>query len=170
MQETYKINQEFTFLDFLNISYYQAFRMKIFKRIFIFLIVVGLLNAILNSVLIPKKIIWYMVVWQFLFLPLFLFMFIIIVGALITIIVMKLKPKLFTKTTLTFTHWGMEKTGEIINYSAPWSKFFKYKETKKYLFLYITDKESHGVQKRMFADNTQLENFKQFISERIHSK
>jgi len=145
--------------------------MKIIKRLFIFLTIVSLLNAILNSVVSPnKKVIWHVVVGQFILLPAFLFMFLIVVGALITFLLMTLKPKLFSKTTLIFTHWGMEKTGEIINYSTPWSKFIKYKETKNYIFLYISDKESHVVQKRMFKESEELEHFKNFISELIGRK
>ena len=167
MQDTYIISQEFTFLEYLGILYDQLLRMKIVKRLFIFAIIVGLLNAILNTLPIAGKIIWYVAIGQFLLLPFFLIMFFIIVGALITFLLMILKPKLFTKIKITFTHWGMEKKGDTINYSSPWSKFIKYKETKKYFFLYISDKEPHLVQKRMFESKTQLENFRIFISDRI---
>lgn len=171
MSQTYIINQKFTFLEFLSITYFQVSRMKLIKRLFLFSAIAGLANALLNAFGVPhKNLIWYVFIVQFLSLPVFLILFLVVAGTLITILLMLLKPRLFTKTTLTFTHWGMEKKGEIINYSAPWSKFMKFTETKKNLFLYISDNEAHVVQKRMFEDNTQLENFKAFLSERISTK
>lgn len=97
-----------------------------------------------------------------------LFLFLIIGSAILTFLLMKFKPKLFSGIRLTFTHWGMEKTGEVINYSAPWSKFSKYEETSKFLLLYISDKEYHVIQKRMFENETELLLFKQFIDEKIY--
>ena len=168
MNQTYIINQEFTFLEYLNITYFQTFRMKIIKRMFIFFTILGILNVVLNFALIPtKNIVWYIVVRQLLLMPVFLFVFLIVSCALITFLIMKLKPKLFTNTKVTLTHWGMEKIGETINYSAPWGKFIKYKETKKYFLFYVSDMESHVIQKRWFEDNSSLEAFEKFISEKI---
>ena len=55
MQENYIVNQEFTFGEYLTIIYLQTFRMKIVRRLFIFLTILGLLSAILNSDIIPDK-------------------------------------------------------------------------------------------------------------------
>ena len=135
---------------------------------FNFVTIAGLLNAILISFLIPvKKVIWYIVIGQFLLILFFLFMFFIILGALLVFLFMKIKPRLFTKTVLTFTHWGMERDGETFTYTTPWSKFLKFTETKQYFFLLITDKESYVIQKRMLENDSEMKSFKLFISERI---
>ena len=171
MQETYILNEKFTFLEYLSITYIQVFKFKSIRWLFIFLGIIGILNGILNSTLSNKQaIVWYKITGQILLPVIFLFLFIIIGSAILTFLLMKLKPKLFSETKLTFTHWGMEKTSEVINYSAPWSKFSKYKETRKFLFLYISDKEYQVIKKEAFENETQLKLFKDFLAEKIYRK
>jgi hypothetical protein len=141
------------------------------RRLFIFVLIVGILNAVLSVGLKnQKEISLYQILFKFSLPVLSLFIFFIIGTILITFLLRKFKPKLFSGTTITFTHWGMRKEGEVINYSMPWSKFSGFKETKHFLYLDFIYPETHIIQKRMFESETQLQMFKQFMSEKIGKK
>lgn len=166
MTETFTFKETKTFKEYSSITIYQTFRKKIVKRILIFLIIVSILRVILEFAL-GNNLKWYMVIFNLLLAPVFLVAFIYVVGFLVTILFMKIKPAAFRNITTQFTHWGMERTGEEFQISVPWSKFLKYRESKKFILLYITDDDSFIIQKKAFDSNEQLEDFRHLISEKI---
>ena len=101
MQETYILNEKFTFLEYLSITYIQVFKFKSIRWLFIFLGIIGILNGILNSTLSNKQaIVWYKITGQILLPVIFLFLFIIIGSAILTFLLMKLKADVTRKNTL----------------------------------------------------------------------
>ena len=69
--------------------------------------------------------------------------------------------------TYKFTHWGMEKTGNGIEFTRPWRGFQKYIETKSFFLLYIADADAHFIQKRMFKNSEEIDEFRNFLDENI---
>jgi hypothetical protein len=165
MTETFTFKETTTFKDYLAIFYYQTFRKIIVKRIFIFLIIVSIFSAILEFAL-AKNLKWDKVIFNLLVAPVFLVAFLYVVGFLVTILLWKFKPAIF-KATNKFTHWGMERRGEGFELSIPWNKFLRYKETKKYILLYITKDDAFVIRKKLFDSDEQLEDFRHLVSEKI---
>ena len=167
MTETFTLKETTTFKEYLTILYYQTFRKRIVKRILIFLGIVSILRVVLEFALgVNTK--WHLVIFNLLLAPLFLVAFLYVVPFLIAILLRKFKPAVFNATN-KFTHWGMERTGEGFHVAMPWRKFVKYRETKKFILLYITKDDAFVIQKKVFDSNEQLEDFRQLILDKIGS-
>ena len=78
-------------------------------------------------------------------------------------------PVRFKNVTYTFTHWGMTKTGSGYEYTRPWRGFLKYKETSTFILLFISDNDAHFLQKKMFANKDELNNFRKMLQEHVGS-
>jgi hypothetical protein len=78
------------------------------------------------------------------------------------------KPYLFKNVTLEFTHWGMVRSGEMVSFSKPWREIAKFKETRDFFFLYTGGIDVQFVQKRMFRDLFETEQFKDMLKENIN--
>ena len=165
MTDTFTLKDTTTFKEYLSILYYQIFRKRIVKGIFVFLTIISLVSVLLGFVL-QERMNWYKAVFNLLLAPVFLIAFVYVVGFLVAILLWKFKPAIFN-TTNKFTHWGMERTGEGFEISIPWNKFLRYKETKKYLLLFITKDDALVIQKKIFESTEQLEDFRKLISEKI---
>ena len=87
---------------------------------------------------------------------------------IISVFIFIFYPNAVKNITYTFTHWGMEKTGAK-ECTRQWSKFLKYHESKNFIFLYIDENNAHVIQKRMFNNSDELENFIFFAKEKIGS-
>jgi hypothetical protein len=168
MQETFTINQELKLSESLNVSYYIATRMRLMKRIFLFVLFIGAVNTFLDFILpVGHNLKWYGLIFDFAFLPFFILLFFSVFILLSTILIRIIKPNYFKNVTYRFTHWAIEKIGKNIEFTRPWNKVLKNQETKYFIFLYITENDAHIIQKRMFRDNEEIQNFKQFISQQI---
>jgi len=77
------------------------------------------------------------------------------------------KPYLFRNVTYQFTHWGMEKEGEMVHTSNAWREITKFKESKNYFFIYTGGIDVHFIQKRMFTDFLQVDQFRDMLKENI---
>ena len=95
------------------------------------------------------------------------FLIMILLCFLVCVLLFIAKRKYFKDVTYTFTHWGTEKKGSGFEFTSSWSKFLYYKETKRFILLYISKTDSLILQKKMFKDDAELEDFKLFISERL---
>jgi hypothetical protein len=68
------------------------------------------------------------------------------------------------------------KTGKSFEFSRPWSKFSKIRQTKKFIFLFIPIEGSSAftdaqvIKKSAFKSSEQLKDFLQFTSEKIGKK
>ena len=69
--------------------------------------------------------------------------------------------------TYTFNHWGMEKKGNEFEFTRSWNWLLKYKVTKKFILIYTSQFNAEIIQKRMFNNNAELEDFILFIEERL---
>lgn len=170
MGETFNIKQDFDLAEYLIATFYVTAKMKMVRRIFLFGTIIGLLNAILDTTLSTEGKNLFFIIWKFLFLPLFLFLFFGAGITILSIIIYKLKPQFFKEINYRFNNWGMEKFGDKVNVSVPWNHFLKYHESKDSFYLFLNNNHSHIVQKRMFNSTEEIENFRNFISQKIEKK
>ena len=168
MPETLIVKQDMKPLEFLNAVYFQVSRMKIIKRLFFLALILGVLNSLLDIFSpLNHDLIWYKIIFDFLIAPVFIILFFFVFITLGAILLMLLRRNHFTNVTYHFTHWGMEKIGKGIEFTRPWNKFLKFRETAHFIFLYITPNDAHIIQKRMFLNNEEIEDFRKLISEQI---
>lgn len=168
MKETFTINQNLKLKEVLSAYYYIIPRMRLIKKIFLFGFIAGIFTSVVElSYRIENSTTWYIFIFRLLFLPSFLALFFFVFIFFAAILMMKLKPDLFSNVTYRFTHWGMEKTGKGINLTKPWREFIKFRETNNFILLYITSDDAHIIQKKMLNSNEELDSFKQFISQHI---
>lgn len=168
MDKIFEVKQEMKLVEFLNAAYFQTSRMKLMRRLFLFSIIVSIFSALLDfSSTLRSVITWYRFIFNFLFYPLFLLAFFFVLITIGAVLLMTLRPDHFKDVTYYFTHWGMEKIGKGIEFTRPWSKFLRFRESSHFIFLYITENDAHIIQKRMFKSNQDLQNFKQFIAHQI---
>jgi len=112
---------------------------------------------------------WYVTVLQVITPLLFPVIFLFAGTFILCVLMMVIKPNNFKNIIYEFTHWGMFKKGKGIEYSRSWRDFIKLKETKSFIFLYTTENDAHVIQKRMFRDTDEMENFKKFADQNIWS-
>ena len=168
MPETLTVKQEMKPFEFLSAVYFQTSRMKLIKRLFFLSIILGLLNTLLDIISpVSHDLIWYQIIIDFLIAPVFIALFFFVFITLGAILLMLLRRNHFTNVTYHFTHWGMEKVGKGIEFTRPWNKFLKFRETTHFIFLYITANDAHIIQKRMFTNEEEIDSFRELISERI---
>jgi hypothetical protein len=170
MDDNFTVKQEMKIIEFLGAVYFQTPRMKVIKRFFLLILFVGLLLALLDIIrlFLGDTLPWYQIIIDFLEIPLFIVLFLFVFMTLGAILLRMLRPNHFKNVTYHFTHWGMEKIGKGIDFTRPWNKFLKYHESSHFIFLFISENDAHIIQKRMFADEEELESFKKFISGRVH--
>jgi len=171
MTDSFLIKQQFTLLEYLSASFYLMARLKIIKRLFLICSIFSLLSGILDFTLSEQNTMSLLfAILKAFYLPVFLILFFGIGMTIFSIVLYKLKPKVFKGTEYKFNHWGMEKTGSDIDTPVSWSKIIKYNESSKFIFLFLNNNHAHIVQKRMFDNSIDLENFKDFIETRIQRK
>lgn len=164
MTETFTVKQEIKFSEFLNVIFFQASKMKLIRRLFLISFVVSFASVVLDLVTTSEQTRnWYQLIFSFLVYPVFLFLFLSVAMILAAILLIILRPNHFKNVTYLFTHWGMEKTGKGIEFSRPWRKFLKVRESRHFIFLYISENDAHVIQKRMFSSKEEIEEFKQLI-------
>jgi hypothetical protein len=146
MKETFVVNQNLKLKEFLSAVYYISLKSKLIRRIILLAIIFSCAGILID--IIAEKDFTLNTIFSNLFLPFFLIIFFSIVIAIGAILLMILKPGNFKNITYTFTHWGMEKIGRGIDFTRSWNKFLKYKETKHFIFLFITENDAHIIQKR----------------------
>ena len=162
MTDTFNLVQNISFLEAMEVSYYTMFRMKLIKRMLIGFSIVGFIGAFLNP---NYK--WYSILLQTLFLPLFLLTFFSVCFIVFYGLFMIIKPNYFKNIKIKFTHWGMEKSFNGKEFLNPWSKFIKYKENKKYIFLFYTKEVADAIPKKLFNSENELADFKNLLSEKV---
>jgi hypothetical protein len=79
------------------------------------------------------------------------------------------KPNNFKNIVFEFNHWGMTKRGTNTEFTRPWRGFEKLKETKSFIFLYISENDAHTIQKRMFSSTDEMNAFLKFADQNIWS-
>ena len=168
MTDTFKFTQNISFKNFLEVYLYELRRMKIVSRIFILVTIVGIVRALLDFTSPTKhQIPWYILIFKLIMAPLFLIAFALIVGSLIAFLLMLLRPTHFKDVEFEFNNWGMVKKGKGFEFSRPWGGFTQFRETKSFIFLYITAYDAHIIKKSAFHSDTLLNDFKILIHEKF---
>lgn len=171
MKDDFRIEEHYTYIELIRVVFFQLFRAKIIRVIIgIVLIagVLGTLTALLSPTSFKQNIL--SVTIQFLLPVLFLFAFFTFFIFVGTALMMIIAPALFKPVVVQFNYWGMIRRGKVI-YELPWNKIRGYKETKRFIFLFNAENPNliHTVQKRMFADEYEAQQFVAFVSRRVNS-
>jgi YcxB-like protein len=168
MAGTFIIDQELNLWESLSHANYMIFKMKIVRKIILFSIIAGLWS-ILSDFFGPVKhlIPWYISAIKIVALPIFTCLFVSFFISLFVIIERKRKPSSVKKATYRFTAWGMEKTSVLGVFTRPWNQFLKFRESRHFLILYITENDGHVIQKRMFKNESEFEEFKQLVAANV---
>jgi len=168
MANTFTIKQELTFLELYKASFHLFIKAKAFRRMMlivyvpiILLSLSGLILSFTNSYVNAGSVFSFI---SLLFAPGIVYLIIILMSATYIYLARKEHVK---NVTYTFNHWGMIKTGNGYEFTRPWRSFLKYKETSSFLFLYIGDFDAHFIQKRMFSNDDELNDFKKILTQNI---
>ena len=166
MKDTFNLVHNISFFECIEVSFYTIFRMGFFRKLFVGLFVIGFVGVILNYNYISNNK-WYLIIPLTLFLPLFILTLFSVFFSIFNTIFMIVKPNYFKNIKIKFTHWGIEKTFDCKEFLNPWSNFLKYKESKKYLFLFYTKEIADAIPKKLFNTEDELNDFKKLISEKL---
>ena len=147
MQESYSVTQNLSFLEYVGLSLSMLPKHKLIKRLLIFISCVSILSAVLSLVAPgPREVVTassliIQATGPVLVIILFFFVSTLILGA----IMVKLKPEILKGVTFTFTHWGMERVGAKSEISIPWKDFQDVKETKRFILLFVKEKNRNNI-------------------------
>lgn len=174
MQTSFSIAQDLTQAEYTRFSLYLLFRMKMIRRLFVFIVCLTLL-ATLMGVVAPGKNEPPMMAGVKVLLPPVIMAVIFIVSTLLSsIYIYRTRPHLVKGVSYRFSPKGMEriggKTGATIAASieatVPWIDFLRIKENSSFFILYVRENKIenvHVIQKRMFGDAGKAEEFKKFV-------
>lgn len=166
MQNSFIIRQDLTLKEFLISTLYYYFSGKLLKRFFIFLICLTFLNMFLSFATTSSNMALLTIFSSFAPIVI-LFVVVVIFASLICLYIYKNKPYLFSDVSYDFTHWGVIRHGEKTEFSKPWRDISKFKETKNFFLLYIGNNDFHIIQKKMFTNLNELDDFRQLLRENI---
>ena len=155
-----------TLRELVQASLYIGLKSKIIKRFFLFFIPLAALCIVLGFVTTKDLFYWQaalQVLIPFVVMAAIFFIFILVVNALVLLI----KPDNFRNVVYQFTHWGMTRSAKGFDFSRPWRDFTKFKETPSFFFLYISANDAHIIQKRMFGNEIELEEFRDLIKDKV---
>ena len=165
MQTTFTINQNLTYREFLSSTLYFYLSAKLLRRFFLLVIGLSLFSNILGLMTTSKG----LKVTDFVsaIVPsVILFLMVIIFSIVICLIIYKSKPYLFHNVSYDFTHWGVVRHGEKTEFSKPWREITRVKETRAFFLLYIGRTDFHIIQKRMFGNINELDDFRSLLKEK----
>ncbi|NOT93368.1 YcxB family protein [Ferruginibacter sp.] len=170
-KDEFIIPQKLSLWDFYRTSLYVTLRSKRLSWLYYFVTGVGVLNLFVNIAASAKAAgpIWILVLQSL--LPLLVLMLFLFGGTFIICVVIKLlKPGIFNNMTYQFTHWGLYKKSDIVDYSIPWRNIVKVKETRSFIYLYFSKDDAHVIQKKMFRHVDELQSFKIFMKACVNQK
>ncbi len=164
MQNSFRINQDLTFQEFLSGTLYFCLSSKPFKTFFSLIIAFNVLTVLvqlaanpnsLSSDLFFTQVIPVLAILLFLLLLVFVF----------CIFTYKSKSDIFKNVTYEFTHWGIIRNAVQYQFSKPWRDLTKFKESKAFFVLYFSDTDFHLIQKKMFDDKKEVDRFRTMLIE-----
>jgi hypothetical protein len=168
MRDSFTVRQDLTFSDFFSSMMYYYFSGKLLKRIFLFIAGVIVFSMLLGIATTSNGI--DLLTLMSSFLPLLIVVLIVIAGVFfICLNIYKSKPYLFQNVSYDFTHWGVVRRGENTEFSKPWRDITKFKETKAFILLYVGNSDVHIIQKKMFANGSELNDFRQLLQDNIRN-
>jgi len=167
MDRTFTVEQNLSWAELSQVSYFLAVRVKILRRLFISLPCLGLLSGLLGLSTPGKTAdLNLLTVLQWLE-PMFIFLlFFLVVIPLTAGYVVIFKPETVRGVVYRFTSTGIERSSAKLDIKIPWTSFKELKETKSFFFLYLKENSINNtfvIQKRMFADAQQAEEFRRWV-------
>jgi hypothetical protein len=168
MQDTFVIPVDISLKEWYKSLFVLLPRSKAFKRVFVMITVINFLGVF--PLLVMGNSLNVTDILTCFAAPLSLFSFILLFMLLAGLFIKKFKPGLLRGSTYTFTHWGMEFAGFPRDVSIPWRQFRKLEETRSFILLYtrLNNHEAiHPLQKRMFAGEEEVEEFKKFVAQNL---
>ena len=168
-QDTFKIQQRLSFIELYKAVLYISLRNKKFKKFYYLIPGLILFASGVSFILTPKKdhSHWISLLPSILLPALFPIVFFFAVLFLISILSILIKPYYFKDVTYEFTYWGVIKKGKRFEQSFQWKDFLSLRETKSFILLYLTQNDALIIQKKMFANTGELENFKNFLDNQL---
>ena len=166
MHESFTIQQNLTFREFLSSTLYYCFSGRLLKRFVLFLIGLTLLTTFLGSATTSDGVRPGTFIYNF--APILLVIPIVVIFSFcLCLYIYYGKPYLFHNVSYDFTHWGVVRNGEKTEFSKPWREITKFKETTAFFLLYIGDRDFHIVQKRMLESQERIAAFRQLLQKNL---
>jgi len=165
MQENFRIAQNLNLIEYYTAAIYLGLRNKRLRRTFIIVFTLPFLTILFDIFFARSR--WSETLSTFGLLLLVPLAFFYIGLFLLSCLVMLIRPSLVKNAAYEFNHWGMIKKTRDNEYSTPWRDFLKLRETNRFFLLYITENDAHIIQKRMFSDSSEQENFRRFADQNI---
>jgi hypothetical protein len=166
-QDTFLIKLDLSFADYWRATCWMTVRMKIIRRFFLLSIALGVLGLLSNTLLAPGEIQpWYVLVFVFLMPVMFFGAFFLVAITVFGFFIYRSRVRYLKGASYRFTHWGIEKSGKGIESSTPWHQVTKVRESKSFLFLYISENDAHIVQKSQFSSQQEWSEFMAMIKEK----
>ncbi|MEI6946712.1 YcxB family protein [Paraflavisolibacter sp. H34] len=166
MRNSFIIRQDLTFREFASSTLYYYFSGRLLKRFFLFLTGLALLSVFLGFASASNGIDLVTIISSF--APIIILLIAVTAFAFfICLYIYKSKPYLFEGVSYDFTHWGVERLGERTEFSKPWRDITEFKETKAFFLLYVGNNDFHIIQKRMFANPEELNDFRKLLKANI---
>ena len=147
MQEQITINQSLTTVDLFKASILFALGNRRMRTIFYLIPSIMVITSALSIALANKeerlmeafKLISSILMVAFIFCALFF---------ILSFLMIIVKPNLFKNISYTFNNRGIIKKGKNLEFTRPWDKFIKWRETKSFILLYISENDAHIILKR----------------------
>ena len=67
-----------------------------------------------------------------------------------------------------FNHWGVIRHGDLTEFSKPWREVSKFKESKAFFLLYISNTDFHIIQKKMINGSDEINKFRDILIAKIN--
>lgn len=166
MQNTFTIQQNVSFAELFRAALYILLTSPFFKRL-VLTIVVLMLFSIITGVLTTNNNFTWLTLLQHLAPVIILILFFCVFMFLGCLVLYKIKPQNFKGIVYEFNHWGMTKMVNGKEYTRPWRSFSHMRETKNFFLLYISKMDAHFIQKRLFENDEEIENFRVLLKENI---
>jgi YcxB-like protein len=167
MQENFRIKQNLSLVEYYIAALYLGVRNRRLRKVYYMVFAIPLLMLVFEIFLPHHN--WNEVISTFALLLLVPVAFFYASLFLMSCLLILTKPSLVKNITFEFNHWGMIKNTRDNEYSTPWRGFIKFRETKRFFLLYVTENDAHIIQKRMFSDPGERENFRKFADQNIWS-
>ena len=152
MENTIIINQQLTFKEFVSSTLYFYLTGSLLKRFFAILFAILLVSLLLGLGTTDKGLDTTMIIGTvapviFLLAAATAFVF------LSCLYIFKSKPSIFKNVSYEFTHWGIIRHADKLEFSRPWRDITDMKETKAFFLLYVGKTDFHIIQKRLIGDS-----------------
>jgi len=147
MQESYSVTQDLSYSEYVGLSLYMLPKNKLFKRLLIYVSCLGILNAVLGMLGAGgrEEVSVGSVLLRLIGPPLTIVVIFLVIALLFGIFIATFKREVLKGVTFNFTPWGMERVASKSVSSIPWKDFQDAKETKKFILLFIREKNTNNI-------------------------